>query len=86
HTGSALWTSSDVERELEDRSIFTDRSDLDGTVVQVRARGNLDESSAAYNVHLQVPERGWDFGCYCSVIGQSQSKLPSDVLEGSVRN
>jgi len=33
HTGSALWTSSDVERELEDRSIFTDSSDLDGWTV-----------------------------------------------------
>lgn len=54
------------------------------TVVQVCARGNLYESSAAYNVHLQVPERGWDVGCYCSVIGQSQSRSPSDVLEGSV--
>lgn len=30
HTGSALWTSDDVERELEDRSISTDRSDPDG--------------------------------------------------------
>lgn len=33
HTGSALWTSSDVERELEDRSISTDRLDPDGWTV-----------------------------------------------------
>ncbi len=33
HTGSALWTGTDVERELEDRSISTDRLDPDGWTV-----------------------------------------------------
>ncbi len=44
----------------------------------------LSDESAAYNVPLQVPERGRGFGCRGSVICQSRSRSPCDALEGSV--